>query len=106
MAPTIFIPLFALLRGLSKRVTLRLSKGDTYRNSTHKEVKEIELNPVNGGDFEISQNRLNARLRPSSYDFGLRRGAVGAPLAQLVEQLTLNQLVPGSSPGRCTTLTP
>ena len=25
-----------------------------------------------------------------------------APLAQLVEQLTLNQLVPGSSPGRCT----
>ena len=29
-----------------------------------------------------------------------------APLAQLVEQLTLNQLVPGSSPGRCTKLTP
>ncbi len=26
-----------------------------------------------------------------------------APLAQLVEQLTLNQLVPGSRPGRCTT---
>ena len=26
------------------------------------------------------------------------------PLAQLVEQLTLNQLVPGSSPGRLTTL--
>ena len=25
-----------------------------------------------------------------------------APLAQLVEQLTLNQWVPGSNPGRCT----
>jgi hypothetical protein len=29
-----------------------------------------------------------------------------APLAQLVEQLTLNQLVPGSSPGRCTKRNP
>jgi hypothetical protein len=26
-----------------------------------------------------------------------------APLAQLAEQLTLNQWVPGSSPGGCTT---
>lgn len=29
-----------------------------------------------------------------------------APLAQLAEQLTLNQWVPGSSPGGCTTETP
>ena len=29
-----------------------------------------------------------------------------APLAQLEAQLTLNQLVPGSSPGRCTLLKP
>jgi hypothetical protein len=28
------------------------------------------------------------------------------PLAQLVEQLTLNQRVPGSSPGRLTTFSP
>ena len=31
---------------------------------------------------------------------------LGASVAQLVEQLTLNQLVPGSSPGRCTRLRP
>lgn len=30
------------------------------------------------------------------------RAVIHAPLAQLAEQLTLNQWVPGSSPGGCT----
>jgi hypothetical protein len=34
--------------------------------------------------------------------FGTQPNVLSGPLAQLVEQLTLNQRVPGSSPGRLT----
>ena len=56
--------------------------------------------PARGG---WERSRTACYRCPSARRASCEHGWVRAPLAQLAEQLTLNQWVPGSSPGGCTT---
>ena len=61
-----------------------------------KDIAYVLLNTVTGGIGTVSYTHLDVYKR--QFPHGSPAFPLYAPLAQLVEQLTLNQWVPGSNP--------
>ncbi len=70
---------------------------DFLRNLRSCSVFDLSLNLSPRGSIRPARSVVIMLTFGSEHNFGPT-----APLAQLAEQLTLNQWVPGSSPGGCT----
>jgi hypothetical protein len=89
---------------------LFLSEGCQATSSSPSPLHQIQLFPIfiDGIVVRIGSSQFAPRISHCPHPWLTPRQARGfgcddeAPMAQLVEQLTLNQWVPGSSPGGCT----
>jgi hypothetical protein len=99
----------SLRRGWTSTAVLRCTAVLQVARSGRDRAQILQTSPLPGVDGTPGAWPAQARQGPAALCIGdaIRLGAVilfliAGPLAQLVEQLTLNQRVPGSSPGRLT----